>query len=117
VSSPVVGVDAAVFGHPNGQTPLQISPARVVIEEEAVGRDLYDAHTTKREILVLAADLAHGDSGGALVNPSGQVIGVAFAISANQAGTAYALSSSELRAALAEPRQAAGVSTGPCLSS
>jgi S1-C subfamily serine protease len=106
-----------VFGHPNGANALTLTPARVAREEQAVGRDLYDSSNTQRDVLVLAAALAHGDSGGALINAAGQVIGVAFAISADQPGTSYALSSTELRAALAEPRRAAGASTGPCLTS
>ena len=111
------GATGAVFGHPNGDNALTITPARVAREEEAVGRDLYDSSNTQRDVLVLAAALAHGDSGGALVNAAGQVIGVAFAISADQPGTSYALRTTQLRAALAEPRQASGASTGPCLTS
>jgi S1-C subfamily serine protease len=110
------GATGAVFGHPNGQDSVAISPARVVRDEEAVGRDLYDQHTTSRNVLVLAAGLAHGDSGGPLVATDGSVIGVAFAISADHSGTAYALSVTELQAALAQPRNATGVSTGPCLT-
>ena len=112
-----VGEQGAVFGHPDGQDPLAVTPARVSQEETAVGRDLYDSHTPRRDVLVLASSLAHGDSGGALVNSDGSVIGVAFAISANQQGTSYALATSELKAALAEPRSPAGTSTGPCLTS
>lgn len=115
LASPRIGELAAVFGHPNGQDPVAVTPARVAQEEIAVGRDLYDAHTTRRDVLVLASALAHGDSGGALVDTSGQVVGVAFAISANQAGTSYALGTSELKAALLEHR-AAHTSTGPCLT-
>ncbi len=111
------GATGAVFGHPNGDDALTVTPARVAREEEAVGRDLYDSVDTKRDVLVLAAALAHGDSGGALVNGSGEVIGVAFAISADQADTSYALSTTELRGALAEARSPAGASTGPCLTS
>lgn len=117
MSSPQVGQVGAVFGHPNGQDPVYRSPARVAQEETAVGQDLYDSHTTRRQVLVLAAALAHGDSGGPLVNTSGSVTGVAFAISADQSGTSYALNSTELQAALNEPRSPAGASTGPCLSS
>lgn len=116
ISSPQVGQVGAVFGHPNGQDPVAPSAARVAQEETAVGQDLYDSHTTRRQVLVLAAALAHGDSGGALVNTSGLVIGVAFAISADQSNTAYALNSSELQAALNEPRSPAGASTGRCLT-
>lgn len=110
-----VGETGAVFGHPNGQDPVYASPARVAQEETAVGRDLYDRHTTKRRVLILAAALAHGDSGGPLVDTAGQVIGVAFAISANQPGVSYALATPEVQAALNEPR-AAGTSTGRCLT-
>lgn len=111
-----VGQTGAVFGHPEGQDPLAVTPARVSDEETAVGRDLYDSHTTRRDVLVLASALAHGDSGGALVDSNGAVIGVAFAISANQQGTSYALATSELKAALSEPQDPAGTSTGPCLT-
>ena len=110
------GAAGAVFGHPGGNDRITVSPARVVAEEQAVGRDLYDAHNTKRDVLVLAAALAHGDSGGALVGTNGAVIGVAFAISADQSGTAYALSVTEVQAALAELRSPGGASTGPCLT-
>ena len=111
-----VGQTGAVFGHPEGQDALAVTPARVAEEETAVGRDLYASPTTRRDVLVLASALAHGDSGGALVNSGGSVIGVAFAISANQSGTSYALAPSELKAALAEPRISSGTSTGPCLT-
>lgn len=106
----------AVFGHPNGQDPVAISPARVSQSEVAEGRDLYDQHNIKRDILVLAAALAHGDSGGPLVSTAGQVIGVAFAISADQPNVSYALATNEVDAALGEPRSTS-TSTGPCLSS
>jgi S1-C subfamily serine protease len=110
-------VTGAVFGHPNGVTEVYTSPARVVLEEEAEGENLYDTRTIKRDVLVLAASLAHGDSGGPLVSTDGHVVGVAFAISANQSGTAYALNATELQTALGEPRSPGGTSTGGCLTS
>jgi S1-C subfamily serine protease/uncharacterized membrane protein required for colicin V production len=110
------GAVGAVFGHPGGQDRIAVTPARVAQEETAVGRDLYDTHTTRRDVLVLASALQHGDSGGPLVNTSGDVIGVAFAISADHPSTSYALSVTELKAALTEPRTASGVSTGSCLT-
>jgi S1-C subfamily serine protease len=112
-----VGTTGAVFGHPNGQDPVAVTPARVAQDIDAVGRDLYDTSNTTRNVLVLAATLAHGDSGGPLVNAAGQVIGVAFAISADQPSTSYALNTSELEAALTEARSPSGTSTGPCLTS
>lgn len=116
LATPVVGQVGAVFGHPEGVDAVRITPARVSNTEEATGPDIYGSHNVKRAILVLASSLAHGDSGGALVNPSGQVIGVAFAISAESSGTSYALATSELRQALQESRSAT-TSTGSCLIS
>jgi S1-C subfamily serine protease len=104
-----------VFGHPGGQDQLVAAPAAIRQEVTAVGRDLYDRHDTRRDVFILAAELHPGDSGGPLVDPSGAVVGVAFAIAPDQPGTSYALTSKELQAALAEPRPAT-VSTGPCLT-
>lgn len=109
-----VGARGAVFGHPGGQDPLRIAPAAVRQRVDAVGRDLYDSHSTRRDVFVLAADLRPGDSGGALVDGNGAVVGVAFAIAPDRPGTSYALTSKELNTALAAPRKP-GTSTGPCL--
>lgn len=109
-----VGTKGAVLGYPGGG-PLTVSPFEVRDDVTAVGRDLYDRKPTRRQVLILASDLAPGDSGAALVNPAGAVVGVAFAIAPDRPGTAYALDVSELRAALAAPRDPK-VSTGPCLA-
>jgi S1-C subfamily serine protease len=111
------GLRGAVFGHPEGQDPIAVTPARVADNQTAVGWNIYDSHETRRDILVLAASLAHGDSGGPLVDASGAVVGVAFAISPDQNNVSYALAISELQAALSEPRDPNGASTGSCLNS
>ena len=110
------GDEGAVYGHPRGQDELAIIPARIEDEITAVGLDLYGQRQIRREILVLAAALAPGDSGGALIDVRGRVVGVAFAVAPDQPATAYALTAGELRAVLAKSR-AATVSTGPCVRS
>jgi S1-C subfamily serine protease len=110
-----VGSTGAVFGHPGGQADLAVSPAAIRQQVTAVGRDLYDSHETRRQVFILASDLAPGDSGGGLVNPAGVVVGVAFAIAPDRPGTAYALTTDELRPVLNAGGTAA-VNTGPCLS-
>jgi S1-C subfamily serine protease len=102
-----------VFGHPGGEA-LRIAPFQVARELEAVGRDIYDQAPTRREVLELAASLRPGDSGSALVDPAGEVVGVAFAIATERSDVAYALATSELESVLQAPRGDA-VSTGPCL--
>ena len=109
------GGTGAVFGYPGGGR-LEVSPFAVQEEVAAVGRDLYDSHDTKRQVLVLASDLAPGDSGAAVVDASGAVVGVAFAIAPDEPGIAYALTVEEVQAALAAPRTGGAAETGRCLS-
>jgi S1-C subfamily serine protease len=116
LGAPAVGMTGAVLGHPHGVDPTVADPARVVQIIEATGFDIYDSHETTRQVLVLAAALAHGDSGAPVLDAAGRVVGVAFEIAANNPDTAYALSSSELDADLASPRVSTGVSTGSCLA-
>jgi S1-C subfamily serine protease len=109
------GETGAVFGHPGGNEALTVAPAGIDQEITATGRDLYDSRSIRRDVFVLAAELHPGDSGGPLVNQSGAVVGVAFAIAPDRPATAYALTSKELDADLAQPR-AQAVTTGKCLA-
>jgi S1-C subfamily serine protease len=110
------GEEGAVYGHPRGRDALVISPARVETKVNAQGTDLYGESSIRREVLVLASALEPGDSGGAVVNTEGEVIGVAFAIAPDKPATAYALSSGELETVLAQPR-GQQADTGPCIRS
>jgi S1-C subfamily serine protease len=109
-----IGTTAAVFGHPEGQAPLEVSPAAIRQQVNALGPDLYQLGLTRRSVYVLAAELAPGDSGGGLIDADGHVVGVAFAISPDNSATAYALAASELRTVL-EAQREAPASTGPCI--
>ena len=112
------GERGAVFGHPGGQDQVRIAPALISEEVRAKGLDLYGQRETQRDVYVLASALAPGDSGAAMVDRSGSVIGVAFAVAPDRQGTSYALADTELEAALraynANPR--ADADTGPCIS-
>ena len=112
-TTPTRGTVGGVFGHPGGE-PLRIAPFDVARSLDATGRDIYGGDRTSRSVLELAASLRPGDSGSALVDPTGTVVGVAFAIARDRADVAYALAPSELRSVLAGPL-AVAVDTGPCL--
>jgi S1-C subfamily serine protease len=103
----------AVFGHPLGGA-LRLAPFKVGSQLTANGRDIYDSHTTERDVFILAAGLQPGDSGSALVDAQGEVVGVAFAIAPDRGGVAYALTLAELRPVL-QGDLSQSVSTGPCL--
>ena len=112
-----VGDVGAVYGHPGGG-PLQAAPARVGDEILAVGTDIYRTGSSRRHVYVLASQLAPGDSGGALEDVDGNVIGMAFAIDPGRSATAYALTDAEVRAVLTAARRSrTPVDTGGCLVS
>ncbi len=114
IGAGAVGTTVGVFGHPGGQASIRVSPASIRQQVRAVGRGLYGSAIVRRDVYVLAAKLAPGDSGAALVDEDGQVVGVAFAIAPDQDTTAYALTAEELRPVL-ETVGPAPVDTGPCL--
>jgi S1-C subfamily serine protease len=103
-----------VYGYPGGG-PLRVAPFEIAREIRATGRDVYNDASTTRQVLELAAGLAPGDSGAALVDPQGRVVGVAFAIAPDRANVAFALTAGELRAAL-DGAGATAVSTGACIA-
>ena len=85
----------------------------VADHQVALGRDIYGRGVASREILILAADVRRGDSGSAVVDPSGRVVGVLFAIAPDRPATAYALDADELRRLLDDARDPS-TSSGAC---
>jgi hypothetical protein len=114
LASGSIGERGAVYGHPGGG-PLVAAPARIGDRIVAVGTNIYRTSSSRRNVFVLAAKLAPGDSGGALVNTNGAVIGVAFAIDPGRSATSYALTDDEIRPVLATSSADRTVGTGSCL--
>jgi len=100
----------ALFGHPGGGA-LRQSPVRIAEQIVARGTDITRTVVTERDVFVLAATTAPGDSGGPIVNRDGRVVGVMFAYDISRETTAYALTRGELDAVL-DP-VLAGTSTLP----
>lgn len=115
-STAPAGTKAAVVGYPeNG--PLTIDPAAVAQELSAQGRNIYGEGTVTRQVLEIDARVEPGNSGGPLVDGTGQVIGVVFSRSTVYPGVGYALASPGVRArVLANDGRTAAVSTGSCTS-
>ncbi len=110
------GTEAAVLGYPGGG-PFSVVPAGVMDEFQAQGRDIYGQGLTQREVYEVQAVVRPGNSGGPLVEPDGEVIGVVFSRSTTNNDVGYALTSSGV---LAEVQRAkaltAAIATGPCTS-
>lgn len=84
------GTAGAVIGYPGGDSE-QVVPAAVSGTESARGYNIYGDTLVTREIEVLAARVIPGNSGGPIVNDTGQVIGVVFAASTTEPNVGYAL--------------------------
>ena len=109
-----VGGVGAVFGYPGGGG-LTISPFEIGQRVQARGTDIYDERPTVRDVFILAAELRPGDSGAPLINPAGEVVGVAFAIAPDRDQVAYALTPAEVEAVL-DGRLSNDADAGPCLA-
>ncbi|MGI8426881.1 MAG: MarP family serine protease [Actinomycetota bacterium] len=108
------GQSAAVLGFPGGG-PFKVVPAAVIDQIDAVGRDIYGRKLATRRVYRLKAEVRPGNSGGPLVNSSGEVEGVIFSASAVKPDIGYALTAKQVSPRIAEARSVAGeVDTGEC---
>ncbi len=99
----VVGEEAVVAGHPDGQDQVRVAPARVERVQSTIGRTT-DGRVADRQVVFLAAELRPGDSGAPVADVEGAIVATAFAIAPDAPTTAYAISDVELDAVLDAPR-------------
>jgi len=107
------GASGLVLGFPGGG---RIEPSPFLLGQllTATGYDIYDRDLVRRDLLVLASDLEPGDSGSAVLDERGRVLGVAVAVAPDRPGVAYALGS-EVMASLLADTGTTPVDTGDCL--
>jgi len=95
--------------------PYRLDSARVRDVLTATGADIYGNPGAVREVYSLFARVEPGNSGGPLLSPSGEVVGIVFAKSLDDDQTGYALTLDEARPVLeAASRAFSPVSTGGC---
>ena len=79
--------------------------------------NIYQNASVTREIYSIYAAVRPGNSGGPLLNPTGNVLGVVFAASLDDSTTGYALTAAEVAPdATAGTALKAKVPTGACTS-
>jgi S1-C subfamily serine protease len=86
---------AIVAGFPE-DGPFNVQAARIRQQLDAQGPDIYHRGTVTREVYSIRSTVRQGNSGGPLLSPSGQVYGVVFAKSLDDAQTGYALTVGEI---------------------
>jgi S1-C subfamily serine protease len=108
------GDDAVVAGFPH-DGPFVASAARVRSVLRASGEDIYGRPGAVREVYSLNASIEPGNSGGPVLTPAGDVVGVVFAKSLDDSSTGYALTLTEARPVIQRGIAAdSSVSTGAC---
>ncbi len=75
--------------------PYDAQSARVRDVSKITGPDIYDSGDVTREIYTIRALVRSGNSGGPLITPNGQVLGVIFAAAADDRNTGFALTANE----------------------
>jgi len=84
----------------------------------AVGEDIYASAEVTRSVYSLNAEVRPGNSGGPVLDATGNVVGVVFARSLDDPSTGYAVTLAEAAPVLAVAGSAADeVHTGACAAS
>jgi S1-C subfamily serine protease len=106
------GEEAAVLGYPeNG--PYAVEPARIGETRATISEDSYGNGPVSRTITALRGSVRSGNSGGPLVDPEGDVVGIVFAATTGGGPKGgFAIPAEQVGEALANVR--GEVETGPC---
>jgi S1-C subfamily serine protease len=108
------GYQASVLGYPGGGS-FTAAPAGIMAVFQAEGRDIYGQGLTVRSVYEVQAVVLPGNSGGPLVLPDGQVIGVVFSRSTTNSDIGYALTSPGVLSRVVRAESvSAPVGTGAC---
>jgi S1-C subfamily serine protease len=108
------GASAIVLGYPL-DGPYDAQSARVREVSNITGPDIYDSGDVTREIYTIRANVRSGNSGGPLVAPNGEVLGVIFAAAADDQTVGFALTANEASGTAKLGRERTrGVKTGDC---
>lgn len=109
------GDDAIVLGFPQSG-PFTAEPARVRDRLTIAGPDIYSTGRVERDAYTVRGSIRQGNSGGPMINPEGQVLGVVFGASVEDSDTGYALTADEVRGHVGDVTQLVdAIPTGSCV--
>ncbi|MFN8195467.1 MAG: MarP family serine protease [Nocardioidaceae bacterium] len=91
----------AILGYPE-DGPFDIETARIRAEQRLRSPNIYGSDTVIREVFSLRGNVRPGNSGGPIVDSSGDVIGMVFAASVTDRQTGYALTTEQISASAAK---------------
>ncbi|WP_433792511.1 MarP family serine protease [Actinoplanes sp. CA-252034] len=88
------GASAIVLGYPQ-DGPYNAQSARVRDVGDITGPDIYESGDVTRDIYTIKSLVRSGNSGGPLIDPNGDVLGVIFAAAADDKNVGFALTADE----------------------
>ncbi|WP_106320771.1 MarP family serine protease [Actinoplanes italicus] len=88
------GASAIVLGYPQ-DGPYNAQSARIRDVGDITGPDIYESGDVTREIYTIKSLVRSGNSGGPLIDPNGDVLGVIFAAAADDKNVGFALTADE----------------------
>ncbi|MBV9013092.1 MAG: MarP family serine protease [Pseudonocardiales bacterium] len=110
------GMSGLVLGYPL-DGPYTASAARIRDQIRLRGPDIYNTSTVVRNVYTVRAVVRSGNSGGPLLNESGQVLGMVFGAAVDNEETGFVLADNEIaQEVAAAPSDTSPVSTGACAS-
>ncbi|MBM7829741.1 S1-C subfamily serine protease [Agromyces cerinus] len=113
LATPSLGQEVAVAGYPFGG-PFELRPANVMASGPLTIQT--DGRTSTRDIVTLAADVDHGNSGGPVLTGDGEVAAVVFAKSETVDNVGFAIPTSTLAPLASEASSLdASVDSGTCV--
>ena len=108
------GLDVLVLGYPL-DGPYTPSAGRVRDQIELRGPDIYGSATVARQVYTVRAQVRSGNSGGPLVDTSGQVRGLVFGAAVDDDDTGFVLTAAEIADDVdSAPNLTEEVETGSC---
>lgn len=109
------GDDAIVVGYPL-DGPYTAASARIRDRLNLQGPDIYDQAEVGRDVFTVRASVHSGNSGGPMIDPDGDVLGVVFGASVQDPDTGFTLTADEVASEVdAAPTMTQEVGTGPCV--
>jgi S1-C subfamily serine protease len=110
------GQDSIVLGYPLDGS-YTASAARIRDEINLPGPNIYDDQTVHRDVYEIYAQVRSGNSGGPLIEPNGNVIGVVFGAAVDDSETGFALTAKQVEDKLPDVNSlTVPVSTDQCAS-
>ncbi|MGD9527982.1 MarP family serine protease [Pseudonocardia sp.] len=111
-----VGSDAIVIGYPL-DGPYTAAPAKIRQRIQLNGPNIYDNGEVSRDVYTVRAKVQSGNSGGPMIDPQGEVVGVVFGAALDDSETGFVLTSEQVQAAFQQAQgRTRAVDTGACAS-